>query len=148
MSQVRQRMYYYRFVVAAALESLGVSTSKVTFVEESSYHFSREWILDQWRLCTLVPQQAVKDAWDRSYNPSILSPMFCPGIQTLAEEHLDIDFQFGGGDQVSLLPFTNTTLALSLSNTLTQARHLCVCRALSSPAWVSRAWALDESYDP
>ena len=102
MSQVRQRMYYYKFTVIAALQSIGISASKITFVEESSYQFSREWVIDQWRLCTMVPQQAVKDAWDRSYNPDMLSPMFCPVIQTLAEEHLDVDFQFGGADQVRL----------------------------------------------
>ena len=100
MSQVRQRMYYYKFIVIGALGSIGIPASKVSFVEESSYQFSREWIFDQWRLCTMVPQQAVKDAWDRSYNPDKLSPMFCPVIQTLAEEHLDVDFQFGGEDQV------------------------------------------------
>ena len=95
-------MYYYKYIVIAALESIGLPTTSIKFIEESSYQFSREWIIDQWRLCTIVPQQAVKDAWDRSYNPDMLSPMFCPGIQTLAEEHLDVDFQFGGADQVRL----------------------------------------------
>ncbi|KAK3169209.1 hypothetical protein OEA41_008592 [Lepraria neglecta] len=110
MSQVRQRMYYYKFIVIAALESIGVPAAKVTFVEESSYQFSREWIMDQWRICTLVPQQAVKDAWDRSYNPDMLSPMFCPVIQTLAEEHLDVDFQFGGADQRGIFAFAERFL--------------------------------------
>ena len=100
MEQVVQRMHYYKFTVMAALEAIGVPSSKVKFVQESSYQFEKQFIIDQWRLCTLVPQQVVRDAWDRSYNPSMLSPMLCPGLQTLAEEHLDIDFQFGGADQV------------------------------------------------
>ena len=125
MSQVRQRMYYYKFIVIGALGSIGIPASKVSFVEESSYHFSREWIFDQWRLCTMVPQQAVKDAWDRSYNPDKLSPMFCPVIQTLAEEHLNVDFQFGGEDQVRPL-LSNTPYLRNLTPRQT-ARHICIC---------------------
>lgn len=100
LAQVRQRMFYYKYIVIAALESIAIPSTSIKFIEESSYQFSRKWVIDQWRLCTIVPQQAVKNAWDRSYNPDMLSPMFCPGIQTLAEEHLDVDFQFGGADQV------------------------------------------------
>ena len=141
-------MYYYKFIVIAALESIGIPTSKITFVEESSYQFSREWVMDQWKLCTIVPQQAVKDAWDRSYNPDMLSPMFCPGIQTLAEEHLDVDFQFGGADQVRLPQCYKIILYIRGLTLCQTARNLCICGALPSRVWVSRARALDESYDP
>lgn len=104
MEQVLQRMQYYKFTIVAALEAVGISASKVRFVQESSYVLTPEFAIDQWKICTLVPQQAVKDAWDRSYNPGMLSPMLCPGLQTLAEEHLGIDFQFGGTDQVKYPP--------------------------------------------
>jgi tyrosyl-tRNA synthetase len=100
MEQVIQRMHYYKFIVIAALESIGVPSSRVRLIQESSYANTPKFTLHQWKLSTLVPQQAVRDAWDRSYNPNMLSPMFCPGLQALAEEHLDIDFQFGGADQV------------------------------------------------
>lgn len=96
-------MHYYKFTVMAALEAIGVPASNVQFVQESTIHTTPQFIPDLWKLCTLVPQQAVRDAWDRSYNPDMLSPMLCPGLQTLAEEHLDIDFQFGGADQVCLV---------------------------------------------
>jgi tyrosyl-tRNA synthetase len=101
MEQVLQRMQYYKFIVMAALEAIGIPSTKVQFIQESSYVNTPRFTVDQWRLCTVVPQQAVRDAWDRSYNPDMLSPMLCPGLQSLAEEHLDIDFQFGGADQVS-----------------------------------------------
>ena len=100
MEQVLQRMQYYKFIIVAALEAIGILSGRVRFVQESSYVLKPEFTVDQWKLCTLVPQQAVKDAWDRSYNPDMLSPMLCPGLQTLAEQHLGIDFQFGGADQV------------------------------------------------
>lgn len=100
MEQVLQRMQYYKFTVIAALEALGVPSSKIEFIQESSYQFSKEYITDQWKLCTLIPQQAVRDAWDRSYNPDILSPMLCPGLQALSEPYCEVDMQFGGTDQV------------------------------------------------
>lgn len=128
-------MYYYKFIVMAALESIGVCASKVTFVEESSYQFSREWIMDVWKLCTMVPQQAVKDAWDRSYNPDMLSPMFCPIIQTLAEEHLEVDFQFGGADQVRLPPSTRFGIVFLRSNTSTNSKEFSNFLSASFPYW-------------
>ena len=103
MDQVAQRALYYELAVRASLEALGISASRLRFARETSYHFRREFIIDQWKLCTLVPQQAVRDAWDRSYNPTMLSPMLCPVITTLSEEYMDIDFQIGGTDQVGEL---------------------------------------------
>ena len=100
MEQVVQRMLYYKFTVIAAMEAIGIPSSRVHFIQESTYQMTPRFVTDQWKLCTLVPQQAVRDAWDRSYNPNMLSPMLCPGLQTLAEEHLNIDIQFGGTDQV------------------------------------------------
>ncbi len=128
-------MYYYKFIVIAALESIGIPASKITFVEESSYHCSREWVIDQWKLCTLVPQQAVKDAWDRSYNPDMLSPMFCPGIQTLAEEYLDVDFQFGGADQVRLPQSNNLLNVVPRSNAVTNRQESLHLLSASFPKW-------------
>ncbi|KAF7854664.1 hypothetical protein EAF04_010233 [Stromatinia cepivora] len=110
MEQVLQRMHYYKFVICAAIDAIGIPSSKIQFVQESTYANTREFTVDQWKLCTLVPQQFVKDSWDRSYNPDMLSPMLCPGMQSLAEEHLDIDFQFGGADQVGIFRFAETFL--------------------------------------
>ncbi|CAD6451367.1 704e7ef9-8d7b-4daf-a1a4-b2e579fc53c9 [Sclerotinia trifoliorum] len=110
MEQVLQRMHYYKFVIIAAAEAIGIPASKLQFVQESTYVNTPEFTRDQWRLCTIVPQQAVKDAWDRSYNPDMLSPMFCPGMQSLAEEYLDIDFQFGGADQAGIFGFSDRFL--------------------------------------
>ncbi|OAP61214.1 hypothetical protein AYL99_03415 [Fonsecaea erecta] len=110
MEQVIQRMHYYRFTVEAALEALGIPSTNIKFVTESSYQTNARFFFDQCRLCTLVPQQAVKDAWDRSYNPDMLAPMLCPGLQTLAEEHLDVDFQFGGTDQRGIFEFAERFL--------------------------------------
>jgi tyrosyl-tRNA synthetase len=100
MDQVIQRFHYYKFTIMAALKAIGVPLSKVHFVQESTYETTPQFIQDQWKLCTIVPLQDIKDAGETGFNPKVLSPMLCPGLQTLAEEHLNVDFQFGGADQV------------------------------------------------
>lgn len=82
------------------LNMLGINSSRIRIVEESSYYFSREFITNQLRLCCIVSQKDVVDAWDPEYRPEVFSPMLCPGLQSLAEEQLDVDIQFGGTDQV------------------------------------------------
>jgi len=144
MDQVFQRMLYYEFIVMAALEAIGVPSSKIRFVHESSYHTNKEFIVDQWRLCTVVSQKAVKDAWDRSYNPDTLSPMLCPGLQTLPEEHLGIDFQFGGDDQVNNPAQRDWSFYSSLTLFFFIGRHLRIRRTIPSEAWLQKACAHDE----
>lgn len=147
MEQVIHRMNYYKHTVAAALEALGISSTRVSFVQESTFQYTRRFVMDQWRLCTLTPQQAVRDAWDRSYNPDMLGPMLCPGLQTLAEEHLDIDFQFGGADQAS--PPLSLSVQAGLSGAKNhQAWYIHVRREISSTARVPAAGPSDEPNAP
>lgn len=93
-------MYVYQYTVEAALACLGVDPRRVIFKPESDHEKSQQWQADMWKMCTIVPQQAVRDAWDRAYNPNMLGPMLCPIHQALCEEYLDLDIQFGGTDQV------------------------------------------------
>ena len=44
-------------------------------VQEATYQTSIDFVRDQWRLRTLIPQHAVRHTWDRSHNPDMLSPM-------------------------------------------------------------------------
>jgi hypothetical protein len=100
MEQVVQRMLYYKFLVQAMLETLGVPPLRVRYVQESTCQLTERFQRDFWRLATLVPQQAIRDSWDRAYYPHLMGPMLAPLFQALSEEHLGVDFQFGGADQV------------------------------------------------
>lgn len=102
VEQVLHRMEFYRHSMIAALQCLGIDSSNIEFVQESSYE-TPKFTKDLWRLCTMVPAQAVKDSWDRAVHPEMVSPLMCPLLQLLAEEYLDADFQFGGEDQVGLI---------------------------------------------
>lgn len=103
--QVLQRREYYRFIVTAVLDAIEVPTSRVEIVDESSYEGTKEFMIDHYKFCTLLSQQDVKDTGAEVAKSDMFSPMLTPGLQSLAEEYLGADIQFGGQDQVSRLPF-------------------------------------------
>jgi tyrosyl-tRNA synthetase len=98
--QVLQRTEYYRYLVKAVLEAIGISSSRVRFVENSSYEGTKEFVIDHYKLCALLSRQDCMDTGAEVSASTMFSPMLTPGLQSLAEEYLDIDMQFGGTDQV------------------------------------------------
>ena len=100
---VGHRTKYYKFVLLAVFESLGIPTSKLTFVEGSSYQLTKEYNLDNYRLCATVTEHDAKKAGAevvKQVESPLLSGLLYPGLQALDEQYLDVDFQFGGVDQV------------------------------------------------
>jgi tyrosyl-tRNA synthetase len=59
---VGYRSKFYQFTISAILESVGVSTDKLKFVLGSSYQKSPEYILDVYKLSTLVSEHDAKKA--------------------------------------------------------------------------------------
>jgi tyrosyl-tRNA synthetase len=100
---VGHRTKYYKFVLLAVFETLGIPTSKLTFVEGSSYQLTKEYNLDNYRLCATVTEHDAKKAGAevvKQVESPLLSGLLYPGLQALDEQYLDVDFQFGGVDQV------------------------------------------------
>jgi tyrosyl-tRNA synthetase len=100
---VGHRTKYYKFVLLAVFESLGIPTSKLTFVEGSSFQLTKEYSLDNYRLCATVTEHDAKKAGAevvKQVESPLLSGLLYPGLQALDEQYLDVDFQFGGVDQV------------------------------------------------
>jgi len=100
---VGHRTKYYKFVLLAVFESLGIPTAKLTFVEGSSYQLTKEYNLDNYRLCATVTEHDAKKAGAevvKQVESPLLSGFLYPGLQALDEQYLDVDFQFGGVDQV------------------------------------------------
>ena len=100
---VGHRTKYYKFVLLAVFESLGIPTSRLTFVEGSSYQLTKEYNLDNYRLCATVTEHDAKKAGAevvKQVESPLLSGLLYPGLQALDEQYLDVDFQFGGVDQV------------------------------------------------
>lgn len=96
---VEYRSQYYKFIISAILESVGVSTEKLKFVLGSSYQKSPEYIMDVYKLSSLVSEHDAKKAGAEIVKQSDnapLSGLLYPILQCLDEEHLGVDAQFGG----------------------------------------------------
>jgi tyrosyl-tRNA synthetase len=101
---VAHRTKFYKYLLTTVFESLGIPTSTLRFVEGSSYQLTREYNLDNYKLCAIVSEHDAKKAGAevvKQVESPLLSGLLYPGLQALDEQYLDVDFQFGGIDQVS-----------------------------------------------
>ena len=97
-------MDYYRFIILTVLKAIGVPTDRLKLVVGSSYQLTEAYNMDQYRLCAMVTEHDAKKAGAevvKQVASPLLSSMLYPGLQALDEQYLDVDFQFGGVDQVS-----------------------------------------------
>jgi tyrosyl-tRNA synthetase len=96
-------------------------------VEGSSYQLSKEYSLDNYRLCAIVTEHDAKRAGAevvKQVESPLLSGLLYPGLQALDEQYLGCDFQFGGVDQVrGLLSSLNMRLLIFVS-----AKYLSLLR--------------------
>ena len=99
---VNYRAEYYRYVITSLLKSLNVPIHRLTIIKGSSYQLSAEYTMDLFRLSSIVTEHDAKKAGaevvKQVANPT-LSGMIYPLMQTLDEQYLDVDAQFGGVDQ-------------------------------------------------
>jgi tyrosyl-tRNA synthetase len=103
---VRHRVQYYSHVIRAVLSAIGVPIDNLKFVVGSDYQLTREYNMDNYRLCALVTEHDAKKAGAevvKQVTTPLLSGLLYPGLQALDEEYLGCDFQFGGADQVNIL---------------------------------------------
>ncbi|KAN0078136.1 tRNA synthetases class I (W and Y) domain containing protein [Tylopilus felleus] len=110
---VAHRTKYYEFILRAVFTSLGIPTSKLTFVLGSDYQLSREYNLDNYKLCTLVTEHDAKKAGSevvKQVESPLLSGLIYPGLQALDEQYLGVDFQFGGADQRKIFTYAELYL--------------------------------------
>jgi tyrosyl-tRNA synthetase len=102
ISLVESRAVWYRLVITAILESVGVPTEKLQFVLGSSYQKGPEYVMDVYRLSSLVSEQSAKGAGAEVVKQSEnapLSGLLYPILQVLDEEYLNCDAELGGISQ-------------------------------------------------
>ncbi|KAG6825481.1 hypothetical protein H0H92_003604 [Tricholoma furcatifolium] len=110
---VAHRTKYYQYLLLAVFKSLGIPTSKLRFVEGSSYQLTKEYNLDNYKLCAIVSEHDAKKAGAevvKQVESPLLSGLLYPGLQALDEQYLDCDFQFGGVDQRKIFTFAELYL--------------------------------------
>jgi tyrosyl-tRNA synthetase len=96
---VHHRVDYYRLIIDEMLKAAGVSTEKLKFVQGSSYQKSPEYVMDVYKLSSVISEHDAKRAGAeivKQSNNAPLSGLLYPILQTLDEQYLDVDAQFGG----------------------------------------------------
>lgn len=96
------RVKYYEEVIKAMLESINVPLGKLKFVRGTEYQLNRDYILDVFKMSTVVTEHDAKKAGAevvKQVQHPLLSGLLYPGLQALDEEYLKVDAQFGGVDQ-------------------------------------------------
>ncbi|KAF7290558.1 Tyrosine--tRNA ligase [Mycena indigotica] len=110
---VQHRVKYYQALLTAVFKSLGIPTSKLKFALGSDYQLSREFNMDNYRLCATVTEHDAKKAGAevvKQVDSALLSGLLYPGLQALDEQYLGVDFQFGGVDQRKIFTFAELYL--------------------------------------
>ncbi|KAJ9584408.1 hypothetical protein L9F63_021246, partial [Diploptera punctata] len=107
------RSEYYEHVIKAMLTSINVPLGKLKFVKGTDYQLSREYTLDVYRLSSVITEHDAKKAGAevvKQVEHPLLSGLLYPGLQSLDEEYLHIDAQFGGVDQRKIFTFAEKYL--------------------------------------
>ncbi|KAJ5455192.1 hypothetical protein N7475_010313 [Penicillium sp. IBT 31633x] len=107
---VENRVEYYKKIITAILEAVGVSTAKLEFVLGSSYQRNSDYVMDVYRLAALTSEHDCRKAGAEIVKQSKNAPMsglLYPVLQVLDEEYLNVDAELGGLDQRKL--FTAAT---------------------------------------
>lgn len=112
---ISHRGEIYKFVLGAVLDAIGVPRANIDFVKESDHHLTRENLFINLRMWALSTQADSLDTGDDIKYTPMLSPMICPPMEVLNKEIHDVDFEFGGVDQVAgaLLCFPAVVLWLT-----------------------------------
>ncbi|KIM31232.1 hypothetical protein M408DRAFT_255852 [Serendipita vermifera MAFF 305830] len=110
---VAHRVKYYEYVLRAVFKAIPVPIDRLRFVVGSSYQLTKEYNLDNYRLCATVTEHDAKKAGAevvKQVASPLLSGLLYPGLQALDEEYLKCDFQFGGVDQRKIFTYAELYL--------------------------------------
>ncbi|TFK51505.1 tyrosine tRNA ligase [Heliocybe sulcata] len=110
---VEHRTKYYEYILITVFKSLGIPTNKLRLIRGSSYQLTKEYNLDNYKLCAIVTEHDAKKAGAevvKQVDNALLSGLLYPGLQALDEQYLGCDFQFGGVDQRKIFVFAEEYL--------------------------------------
>ena len=107
------RVKYYKEVISAMIGALGIDTKNLEFKRGSDFELDKNYTLDMYRLAALNTLDRTKRAAAGvvrfGENPK-LSGFIYPILQTLDEQYMDMDVQYGGIDQRKILAFARENL--------------------------------------
>jgi len=110
---LEKRYAYYTKVIIPMFESIGADIQNFEIVKGSDFQVDGKFFYDVLRMATLASIHDVKKAGSevvkQSDNPK-LSGLIYPIMQSLDEEYLEVDAQYGGLDQRKILMFAREYL--------------------------------------
>lgn len=103
-----KRVEFYRLELTELYKSLGINVKKVEFVKGSDIELDKKYTLDVYRLAAMSTidrtKHAASEVVKMDESPK-LSGCLYPILQTLDEEYLGADIQYGGVDQRKIFGF-------------------------------------------
>jgi tyrosyl-tRNA synthetase len=103
-----KRVEFYKTELTALYKAIGADISKIEFIKGSDFQLKKEYSLDMYRLAAQVSAERAKHAAAEvikfGETPK-LGGFLYPLMQSLDEEHLGVDIQYGGADQRKILGF-------------------------------------------
>jgi len=108
-----KRTKYYEFIIKEMLKLVDVPLTKLKFVNGTDYQLGKDYTLDMYKLSALSnsrdTQRAGAEVVKQTTNPK-MSGLLYPILQSLDEEYLKVDAQFGGVDQRKIFMFAREFL--------------------------------------
>ncbi len=103
-----KRVEFYRSELTALYKAIGADIGRIEFVKGSDFQLSKEYSLDMYRLAAQVTAERARHAAAEVVkfgDAPKLGGFLYPLMQTLDEEHLGVDIQYGGVDQRKIFGF-------------------------------------------
>jgi tyrosyl-tRNA synthetase len=108
-----ERYEFYSKIIPLMIEAMGADVSKLEFVKGSEFQMSEDYIMDIFKLSSLVSvhdcHKAASEVVKLGASPK-LSGYIYPLMQALDEEYLDVDMQIGGTDQRKIMVLARENL--------------------------------------
>ena len=110
---LERRYKYYKVVIPLLFKAVGVSISKLEFVKGSEFQMSKDYFFDVLKFSTFVTMDDCKKAASEVVkfgDSPKLAGLIYPIMQSLDEEYLKVDIQYGGVDQRKIFVFSRENL--------------------------------------
>jgi len=110
---LEKRYTYYNEIIRLMFTAIGVPLKNLTIVKGSEFQLKKDYMLDVLRLATFTSindaKRAASEVVKFGDNPK-LSGLLYPLMQSLDEQYLDVDVQYGGVDQRKILMYAREFL--------------------------------------
>ena len=110
---LKKRTVFYEFLIKEMLKLVKVPLDKLKFVKGTDFQLKKDYTLDMYKLSALTTtknaQKAGAEIVKQIANPK-MSGLLYPILQSLDEEYLGVDAQFGGIDQRKIFMFAREFL--------------------------------------